>query len=334
MEELCQPYEYEIPQPGQQADVSPRVVCVPGPSAILPEGLGLHALETPAVEVPIDSVVVADSPRSAGSSNAHARVLAEAEEELPPILLHGPTMRVIDGMHRLEAAKLRGAKTISVRFFNGDEEQAFVLAVEMNVKHGLPLSLADRKAAAMRIMKAYPNWSDRAVAAKAGLAHKTVGSLRCRSSGELPQLTARVGRDGRVRSVRVGPVQPDVGGPAPKAKAKGSQTARKPTVPLLEEGAPATASLAYPAPRPVHANTDWMASLRRLRTDPSLRYTEAGRLVLRVFDVHLAVSGKWHEIADLLPEHCLDALTEFALKCADDCRRLSLRLEARKGRRR
>jgi hypothetical protein len=37
-------------------------------------------------------------------------------EKLPPILVHRATNRIIDGMHRLEAAKLRGDETISVRF--------------------------------------------------------------------------------------------------------------------------------------------------------------------------------------------------------------------------
>ncbi|WP_159001642.1 ParB/RepB/Spo0J family partition protein, partial [Streptomyces sp. SBT349] len=155
--------------------------------------------------MPISTIVVADTPRGAGSSSAHARVLAETDDDLPPILLHRSTMRVIDGMHRLEAAKICRAETIRARFFDGDEDEAFVLAVESNVKHGLPLSLADRKAAALRIVRAHPDWSDRAVAAIAGLAHKTVGSIRRRASGEVPQLEARVGRDGRVRAVRTGP---------------------------------------------------------------------------------------------------------------------------------
>jgi hypothetical protein len=36
-----------------------------------------------------------------------------------------------------------------------------VLAVQVNVTHGLPLSLADRKVAASRIIDCYPGWSNR-----------------------------------------------------------------------------------------------------------------------------------------------------------------------------
>jgi hypothetical protein len=43
--------------------------------------------------------------------------------------------------------------------------------------HGLPLTLADRLAAAARIVTACPYWSDRAVAAVAGLSPKTVTAV-------------------------------------------------------------------------------------------------------------------------------------------------------------
>ncbi|MFD1048734.1 serine hydrolase, partial [Kibdelosporangium lantanae] len=93
--------------------------------------------------VPIDSLLPADSPRLSGESMEHARMLAASEAELPPIVVHRPTRRVIDGMHRLKAAALRGQDDILVRFYEGDDEDAFIVAVETNIAHGLPLSLAD-----------------------------------------------------------------------------------------------------------------------------------------------------------------------------------------------
>jgi hypothetical protein len=57
-------------------------------------------------------------------------------------------MRVIDGMYRLLAARMRGDSEIEARFFEGDDASSYVLAVKSNVEHGLPLSLADRKVAA------------------------------------------------------------------------------------------------------------------------------------------------------------------------------------------
>src|SRR5437868_3424947 len=71
---------------------------------------------SPAITVPIDSLLPARTPRLAGEDDSHIRMLAETENELPPILVCRRSFRVIDGMHRLRAARLRGAETIKVRF--------------------------------------------------------------------------------------------------------------------------------------------------------------------------------------------------------------------------
>ncbi|MEH0541621.1 transcriptional regulator [Streptomyces sp. B21-105] len=108
-------------------------------------------------------------------------------------------MRVIDGMHRLLAALIRGQVTIDVEFFEGTAEDAFLRAVQANIAHGLPLSQADRRAAATRIIASHPQMSDRAIARASGLGAKAVAAIRRRSSDAVPQLNARIGRDGRVR---------------------------------------------------------------------------------------------------------------------------------------
>jgi transposase-like protein len=153
------------------------------------------------VTVAISSLLLAGSPRGSGEDAAHCQILAHCEDELPPVIVHSPTMRVIDGVHRVRAAKLRGENRISVRFFDGDEASCFVLAVRANIAHGLPLSLADRKAAAARIIALYPQWSDRMTASVTGLSHKTVGLIRNQATGENTQLPTRKGLDGRRRPV-------------------------------------------------------------------------------------------------------------------------------------
>jgi ParB-like chromosome segregation protein Spo0J len=165
----------------------------------LPHGVDVEQL--PMARVPIAALIAADSPRRSGESLEHIRRLAESEEGLPPILVHRSTMRIVDGMHRFRAAQLRGQQEIEVRFFDGDEASAFVLAVQANIMHGLPLSLADRKAAAARVMTLYPHWSDRMVALATGLAAKTVAALRKRPDEDTQQLDVRVGRDGRARPI-------------------------------------------------------------------------------------------------------------------------------------
>lgn len=66
--------------------------------------------------------------------------------------------------HRVEAALLNGKEEIEAEFFDGSADEAFVKAVELNIAHGLPLTLTERKLAAARIMASCPDLSDRAIA--------------------------------------------------------------------------------------------------------------------------------------------------------------------------
>ncbi len=156
------------------------------------------------VTVPILSVLPGDSPRLNGEDRAHIARLAEMEAPLPPIMVDRRTMRVIDGMHRLMAASLQGREAIEVIFLTGSAEEIFLRAVQENVTHGLPLSRADRRAAAERIIASHPHLSDRAIGQAAGLAAKTVAAIRKRSIDHVPQSNARVGRDGRIRPLDSG----------------------------------------------------------------------------------------------------------------------------------
>ncbi|WP_107062221.1 ParB and winged helix-turn-helix domain-containing protein [Streptomyces sp. NRRL S-37] len=151
------------------------------------------------ISVPIAALLPGDSPRTHGLDQEHATQLAEHEGPLPPILVNRRDLRVIDGMHRLLAAYIKGQETVDVEFFDGSPEDAFLRAVEANVKHGLPLSLADRRAAAARIIDSHPQMSDRAIARASGLGSKAVAAIRRRSTDAIAQLNTRVGRDGRVR---------------------------------------------------------------------------------------------------------------------------------------
>ncbi|WP_167538516.1 ParB/RepB/Spo0J family partition protein [Streptomyces albofaciens] len=166
-------------------------LAAPGPGAVR---------QGRAVTVPISELDLSCPLRSGGQDPEHVRTLAELDAALlPPILVHHPTMRVLDGAHRVRAELLRGGTHIRVELIEGTEEECFVLAVRSNVGHGLPLSLADRKAAAARILRAYPQWSDRSVGGVTGLSPKTVGAVRRRSAEEDPRLNGggRLGRDGR-----------------------------------------------------------------------------------------------------------------------------------------
>lgn len=155
-------------------------------------------------ELPLHEVSDGDSPRQHGLNMDHVRSLAEIGERLPPIAVHAQTSRVIDGAHRLHAARLRGDTTISAVMFHGTEQAAFVLAVEANTSHGLPLSLADRREAATRIFTMFPQWSDRRLASVCGLSASTIADLRRRLGTDADNSEPRVGKDGKVRPMDVG----------------------------------------------------------------------------------------------------------------------------------
>ena len=162
--------------------------------------------EYPSTRIPVTDLVLSNWLRVKGEDIKHIRALAEVADELPPIVVHRPSMRVIDGMHRVRAAMLSGVAYIQALLFEGAEDEAFLLAVRLNVVHGLPLSRADRVAAAVRIIRASPQWSDRAIARAAGSQTRRWRRSGDATSAEIPHLSDRIGRDGRIR-----PVSPAVG---------------------------------------------------------------------------------------------------------------------------
>lgn len=289
----------------------------------------------PVQRLPIACLRSADSPRLAGEDSLHAQTLAETDAPLPPILVHRETMRVIDGMHRLRAAVLRGETEIDARLFEGSADAAFVLAVQANVTHGLPLSLADREAAAQRIVRSHPHWSDRAIATAAGLAAKTVAAIR-RQDADTPDVHARLGRDGRLRPVNS----------AEGRRIASELISRKPDASLREIAktagiSPATARDVRERmkrgddplplrqrggePRPLRPGAgrrtpmrDRSVNLQNLRRDPSLRFTESGRALLRWLDGHATGPEGCAELIGAIPAHCTYVVADIARSVAEE----------------
>jgi hypothetical protein len=240
------------------------------------------------------------------------------------------TMRVVDGLHRLRAAVRRGSDFIDVLFFDGPATDAFVLAVELNHAHGLPLSRADRVAAAARIIASHPDWSNRRIAKVAGISATTVGVVRKRSGVQNVQLDAHVGLDGRVRpsdsaEARRRAREVIAGNPdAPLrqiAKAAGvSPTTAGDVRARLERGEePVPQQRGKPvrsgpgAQVPAVGPSEVVTALKR---DPSLRLTEAGRALLRFLDACVLDSRQWDEIIESVPSHQRDVVMHLARGCA------------------
>ena len=271
----------------------------------------------------ISSLLPPDSPRLAGENIGHTRALAESAEPFPPVWVHRPSMRVIDGMHRLRAAITRGQADMEVWFFDGSDEDAFLLAVRANVTHGLPLSSDDRTAAAARIMCAHPQWSDRMIASVTGLSAKTVRAVRLRSGADSPHLLTRMGRDGKVY-----PVDNSEG-----RRAAGRVLADNPHASLREVARAAGISPATvrdvrarlrrgedPVPRragpPGPSHADDNALFVSLRNDPSLRFSESGRILLRLLSAHAIEPSRWEQLGGDVPPHCRGAVAELSRSCA------------------
>jgi ParB-like chromosome segregation protein Spo0J len=328
----------EIIEAGVQVQVTSRQ-----PQSQGEDGAATSALDqVPAVRVAINSLVIADSPRLTGENAEHVQALVDAQGELPPIIVHRVSMRVLDGIHRLRAAKRRGHKEIEVRFFDGDEADSFVIAVRSNIAHGLPLSLTDRKAAATRIITSHPQWSDRLIASVTGLAPGTIAERRRTLDAHTPPAEDRIGRDGRSRPINSAerrniasklliddPHQPlrhvaKLAGISP-------ETVRDVRNRLqLRNGSmipPDHAELQRPdhltGDNKQHSATGHVARgdlnqvMRQLRSDPALRGTETGRMLLRLLDMRGITSDKWTELCDHVPAYYKSTIATLAMECAE-----------------
>ncbi|MFK0288024.1 hypothetical protein ACIQVL_47220 [Streptomyces sp. NPDC090499] len=279
-------------------------------------------------------------------------------------------MRVIDGMHRMHAAALRGENDIAVRFLDGSTSDVFVVAVQMNTKHGLPLTRAERNSAATRIIQSHPNWSDRMIAAFAGLSPKTVGAIRRRLGDHLPQSSVRIGHDGRVRPVdtvhvrasveefmRADPqaalsrVAEELGVSRATARDVRRRMAESAARRELETAAPDQPGLETDkavgqpdqskgrttdsargkehAQTPANFAADLLPALRR---DPSIRFTDQGRLLLRLLGAATLGPDEWEQLIEGVPAHCVGMVASVARACGEAWLSVAQRMDGRSSR--
>jgi ParB-like chromosome segregation protein Spo0J len=329
------------PRSQERQSVAPALVALQGeqPDASRPPD--------PLAEVVHVAVLVhAGSPRS-HEDEAHVQRLVDAEWPLPPILVHRPTMQIVDGHHRVSAAIRKGIDEIEACFIDGSLDSAFIAAVEANARHGLPLSVSERRAAAAKILQFNAYWSDRSISTMTGLSAKTVTAIRC-ATAENPQLHTRLGRDGRkhpldategrriaaelialhpnstlreiaqaagispgtVRDVRARLRRGDDPIPA-------RDTASQELAPYERKKSPRTARDREPEPADVNP------VLLTLSRDPALRMSAAGRDVLRWLHSHAVNSVDGTAIANVVPDHCVDHLIELANRCAANWARIA-----------
>ncbi|MGW3020704.1 ParB/RepB/Spo0J family partition protein [Streptomyces longwoodensis] len=322
----------------------------------VPDSVPISVAECPEIRsVPVDSLMDADSPRLGGLDQGHIDVLAQSAIE--PILVHRDTRRVVDGMHRLHAARQRGDAMIPVRYLEIPASEVFIHSVAANVSHGLPLTLKDRKSAARRILTQQPDLSDRAVARITRLSPKTVGAVRRASSEEVPQSKVRVGTDGRARPLDA----------ARRREAVGAFLAEHPRATLNEAAAAAGVSVSTACEirqrmrrderQPAAADQGAPHSTRdpsppggtgrrspsrctgqgparhiaALAKDPSLRFTQSGRALLRWLNERAPDLEAARELLAAVPPHCAVTVADLAHTYAQEWQRFATTLDQAVG---
>jgi ParB-like chromosome segregation protein Spo0J len=138
-----------------------------------------HA-ETGLARIPIDKIFCEEGyqPRIKGLEEKHVRLLLTSDPGTWPPLVVTPEedgYAIIDGAHRYEAARRLGLKDLPCQV---KPSAGYPEAFEANIRHGLPLSLEDRKAYARWIYEhEKPNsekLSYREIGRRCGLSHHTV----------------------------------------------------------------------------------------------------------------------------------------------------------------
>ena len=127
----------------------------------------------------------------------------------PPIVvfLDGEDLRVADGFHRVEAARLAGLDDIEADVRSGSRRDAVLHAVGANSTHGLRRTNADKRRAVQILLDdpEWTQWSAREIARRAGVSHVLVGRLRSGLSGNGYQIGPKiVSRGGSVYEMNVG----------------------------------------------------------------------------------------------------------------------------------
>jgi transposase-like protein len=300
--------------------------------------------------IQVSAVSAGLSPRSSGLDTSHVECLIEAEWPLAPIVVHRDSMQVIDGHHRIAAAIAKGLKVIDGYLFDGPIDLAFLLAVHANVTHGLPLSLSDRRSAALKIIVMHGEWSDRAIAVSTGLSASAVGRLRCATDVQ-DQLHTRIGRDGRCRPLSTADARQraaDMFAQTPGASLRqvaravglSPGTVRDVRARLARGESPAPGSrphghcdignparaagpvanidtVKHEVKSPTANSRELAAVLEALSRDPTLRMTESGRDLLRWLHTHAVYCTDNSRVVESTPDHCVEQLLVFARECAN-----------------
>ncbi|MHB1325170.1 MAG: ParB/RepB/Spo0J family partition protein [Thermoleophilia bacterium] len=154
------------------------------------------------ITLKIDRILVdpALQPRIGGLDTDHVAALQENPQAWPSLaVVERGGYVLVDGFHRYAAAQNLSLKTIPVVVHEllADADLR-ALAFALNAVHGRPLTLADRRAEAERLLKADTAVSNLEVARRTALSPTTVAGLReqLEAQATIPVTEQRVSRSG------------------------------------------------------------------------------------------------------------------------------------------
>lgn len=202
------------------------------------------------IRLPVPKVRTDGGTQSRDSLNeATVTEYAEAMKdgaEFPPIrVFHdGSHYWLADGFHRVMAAKSAGIAELDADVYQGTRRDAVLCSVGANSDHGLRRTNADKRFAVTLLLKdeEWAAWSDREIARRCCVHHRTVAAVRDelsldKSASEAPRTyTTKHGTEATMRTENIGRRQvapersdhveregilPHVSTPRPVAKSRG-----------------------------------------------------------------------------------------------------------------
>ncbi len=135
------------------------------------------------VDVPIASLAIDPDLqiRVDGLDDHHVEALQEAIDLLPPptCVRRGKDIIPLDGHHTIAARQNAGRKTVRVRIVDPPADgDLYAMAFAANARHGMALTLSDRRAFAEHLLFRDPETSNLEVSRRTGLSPTTVAAIR------------------------------------------------------------------------------------------------------------------------------------------------------------
>jgi ParB-like chromosome segregation protein Spo0J len=139
-------------------------------------------------------------PRVGGLDTDHVNALQENPAAWPPlVVVERGGYILVDGFHRYAAAQNLGLESIPVAIHElPSDGDLRALAFALNARHGRPLTLADRRAEAERLLSENAAVSNLEVSRLTALSPSTVASVReqLEAKATIPATEQRVNRSG------------------------------------------------------------------------------------------------------------------------------------------